>query len=454
MSCQRYSRLVLSGAAAMRTVTHQQVRRNCNNCNKRGLSLVSCARQQVTIKESPVSGAARSPALKGITPSASHLVASLPDQEGLNVKFGDGSASQMPYVWLRDNCQCSKCYNPVALGRSFLLEDLDVNVHATKVQESEDGVEIEWSDGHSSQFTAEWLYDRAFTTSARAQQRNRYALSREPWGVEHKPAEFDYQTLMEDEKVLLDWLLTMETKGSALVKNTPNRDVAGPDLINNISFVKQSHYGPHSPVINRENTNNVAFTNVKLGMHNDLAQYEQMAGIIFIQCVMQHQGKGGESVISDGLLAAECLRRDHPEAFQVLTTTDAYFWDKGHANFPWEMESFFKISKRPIITLNNDNEVVCVAMNNGVRQSYLDLPSHKVKKFYAALKLFNDILYDNAIRFKMEAGDMMTLDNIRCLHGREGYEDFSPRHIESSYLDWDEARCRRRRLQEKLELFV
>lgn len=44
----------------------------------------------------------------------------------------------------------------------------------------------------------------------------------------------------------------------------------------------------------------------------------------------------------------------------------------------------------------------------------------------------------------------MTLDNVRCLHGREGYEAFSERHIESSYLDWDEARCRRRRLQEKL----
>lgn len=36
---------------------------------------------------------------------------------------------------------------------------------------------------------------------------------------------------------------------------------------------------PHSPVINRPESNNVAFTNAKLGMHNDLAQYEHMPGV-------------------------------------------------------------------------------------------------------------------------------------------------------------------------------
>ena len=46
----------------------------------------------------------------------------------------------------------------------------------------------------------------------------------------------------------------------------------------------------------------------------------------------------------------------------------------------------------------------------------------------------------------------MTLDNTRCQHGREGYTATSDRHIESAYLDWDDARCRRRRLQEDLNI--
>nr|XP_045604657.1 gamma-butyrobetaine dioxygenase-like [Procambarus clarkii] len=444
MFSQRYYRFLLSTAAALKCVARQQVRGKsggCSSCSvQRGLSLAADARQQL--------------ALKCQTHSRSSVVSWVLERECLKVRFGDGSASQMPYVWLRDNCQCPECYNAVALGRNFLLDDLDIEVHPIEVQDSDGGVKINWSDGHRSEYTGEWLQDRAFTPAARARQRTRYAFKREPWGADHQLVEFDYHTLLRDDQTLLAWLLTMEQKGSAMVRNTPDSDVAGPRLIEHIAFVKQSHYGPHSPVINRANSNNVAFTNSKLGLHNDLAQYEHMPGIIFIQCVKQEPGAGGASVVSDGLFAAECLRRRHPEAFQVLATTDAYFWDKGHANFSWEMDRFFKISKRPIITVNNDQEVVCVAMNNGVRASHLDLSAHLVKKFYAAMKLFNDILYDNAITFKMEEGEMMTLDNVRCVHGREAYDAQSERHIESSYLDWDEARCRRRRLQEDLGVFL
>ena len=111
-----------------------------------------------------------------------------------------------------------------------------------------------------------------------------------------------------------------------------------------------------------------------------------------------------------------------------------------------------------------------------------------MQDLYSAMKLFNDVLYKEAIYFKMApgmhpskniydtgsmvtlfthhlvffhcvwfhntsktlsfSGDMLALDNVRCLHGREGYEAYSERHLESSYLDWDEARCRRRRLEE------
>ncbi|XP_071530345.1 gamma-butyrobetaine dioxygenase-like [Panulirus ornatus] len=439
-----YSRTLFLGASALRGVARQQVRQRSSAPlsyrNTRSLNLASTAKQQLAVKEAPL--------------SANSIVSSTPETESLNLKFGDGSASQMPYVWLRENCQCSECYNSMAQGRTFLMESLDLNISPSNVKNDEEEVLVEWNDGHVSKYTKPWLYDRAFTPAARAQHRNRYALRREPWGADHQLKEFDYYTMIKDDKVLLDWLLTMERKGSAMIKNTPDRDIAGPEIIEHIAYVKQSHYGPHSPVINRPNTNNVAFSNAKLGMHNDLPQYEQMPGIIFIQCVKQHRGTGGESVISDGLFAAESLRRNHPDAFKILTTTDAYFWDKGHANYSWEMDEFYKISKMPILTLNSDNEVIRVAVNNAIRDSYLDLPSHKVKSFYVAMKLLNDILYDNSVRFKMDAGDMMTLDNVRCLHGREGYEAFSERHVESSYLDWDEARCRRRRLQEKLGVFI
>lgn len=69
------------------------------------------------------------------------------------------------------------------------------------------------------------------------------STEQEPWGAEHCLKNFDYETLLSNDRELLDWLLTMERKGSAMVRNTPKRDVAGPELIEHIAYVKQSHYG-------------------------------------------------------------------------------------------------------------------------------------------------------------------------------------------------------------------
>ncbi|KAK7086511.1 Gamma-butyrobetaine dioxygenase [Halocaridina rubra] len=446
MTSRQVTRALFSGVRALRTSTIQQIRQKCTsacfNCtNARCLSLASTASQQHALKELQV-------------PETSLISTNVSKDSSVRVKFSDGTESDIPYVWLRDNCRCPDCYNQEAMGRKYLLTDLQVDVQASDIQSNDTTLKIQWNNGHVSEYPSEWLHARAFTPKARALRRNVYALPKEPWGADHRLKEFDYESMKKDDRILLDWLLTMETKGSAMLKNVPNRDIAGPEMIEHIAFVKQSHYGPHSPVINRPNTNNVAFTNAKLGMHNDLPQYEQMPGIIFIHCVEQHIGTGGESVITDGLFAAEILRKQHPEYFDILTKTDSYFWDKGHANFDWEMAEFYKISRMPIITVDNNKQVKQIAVNNAIRDSYIDLPPEKVKPFYSAMKVFNDILYENSVVFKMDSGDMMTLDNIRCLHGREGYEAFSKRHVESSYLDWDEARCRRRKIQEKLGLLL
>ena len=55
--------------------------------------------------------------------------------------------------------------------------------------------------------------------------------------------EFEYEQLMKDEKSLMDWIVTVEKYGCAMVKNCPSKDTAGCELIKRVGFVKQSHYG-------------------------------------------------------------------------------------------------------------------------------------------------------------------------------------------------------------------
>lgn len=62
-----------------------------------------------------------------------------------------------------------------------------------------------------------------------------------------------------------------------------------------------------------------------------------------------HPGRGGETLLSDGIGVAEVMRRQHPELFEILTTTDVYFWDKGDTEKNVKIEAFDKITRGPTI---------------------------------------------------------------------------------------------------------
>ena len=56
------------------------------------------------------------------------------DKSMLKISFSDKETGEYPYVWLRDNCQCSTCFHPVSKSRLFLLCQLDIDVEPTKIQ--------------------------------------------------------------------------------------------------------------------------------------------------------------------------------------------------------------------------------------------------------------------------------------------------------------------------------
>ena len=49
-------------------------------------------------------------------------------------------ANEYPAVWLRDNCQCPKCYNKHANARLLLMKDLDVDIKPKQVSVEENQV--------------------------------------------------------------------------------------------------------------------------------------------------------------------------------------------------------------------------------------------------------------------------------------------------------------------------
>ncbi len=59
----------------------------------------------------------------------------------LKVNFSDVESHSYPLPWLRDNCQCPKCFHPTSKARHFLLKNLKCD------GVNQDGVSIDKGTG-------------------------------------------------------------------------------------------------------------------------------------------------------------------------------------------------------------------------------------------------------------------------------------------------------------------
>lgn len=80
------------------------------------------------------------------------------------------------------------------------------------------------------------------------------------------------------------------------------------------------------------------------------------------------------------------------------------------------------------------------------RDTFFSIDAEKVDDWYRSLRIFIDMLYEEAIYFKTEPGDILAFSNTRLVHGRTGYVDIegNVRHIVGAYVDWDEIYSRLR----------
>ncbi|XP_071530349.1 gamma-butyrobetaine dioxygenase-like isoform X2 [Panulirus ornatus] len=111
--------------------------------HSRSLSLAAAARQQLATMEAPRPG--------------SGVVSASTGSQALHVKFCDGRTSEIPYAWLRDNCQCHRCSSERGLGNN----EFEVAAHPEIIQSNVFGVVVDWSDGHISKYPGEWLHQTA-----------------------------------------------------------------------------------------------------------------------------------------------------------------------------------------------------------------------------------------------------------------------------------------------------
>ncbi|XP_043226956.1 gamma-butyrobetaine dioxygenase-like [Amphibalanus amphitrite] len=375
----------------------------------------------------------------------------------LLVRWADGGQSEYPAVWLRDNCHCSKCYTAGSIHvRTLLMEHLDVDCTLTKAELSTDAqsISVSWSDGCSCSFPVDWLRQRAFEPGP---QRQRAALHRPgtvTWGAEMAQSlpRLPYDLVMSEDAAMLEALLNLERYGLVLLEGAPKRPGAVRAFCEKVAFMRTSHFGDEFTVRVKVDPNSIAYTGNNIEIHTDSCYYDYMPGIQLLHFIVQYEGKGGETQLADGAKVCEDLRREDPQAFHTLATVPVDFKNVTKSD---NGQAHFKLLKAPVITTDSEGALQCLRFTTSQRDSYFSVPLDQVEPWYKAKKKLLNMLYDEKyiIKRKMNEGDMIVFDNVRLVHGREPlYESdkVGERHLEGGYIDWDEARSRRRVLQEKL----
>ncbi|KAK7791561.1 hypothetical protein R5R35_011064 [Gryllus longicercus] len=376
--------------------------------------------------------------------------------EVIQVQSADGNVLKYPWIWLRDNCQCSSCFNPKLQSRTIDWRTFDISVNPKSLHINNNILSIEWSDGHCSEFTLKWLHERSFTKDNQEKWLNDvYRLPKIPWSAADFPSvlkKFDYSDVIQSDKCLYEWLKALAEYGVAIVENTPIQEDQLRKLANRVSFIKRTHYGEEFEVRNKPDTTNVAYLSTPLQMHADLPYYEYKPGVNLLHCLVQTTGEGGDNLLTDCLHVSKILKEFHPEVYKILSTTLVEWSDIGEERGM----KFFSLYRSPAICEDRWGQFARVNYSQQQRYSHFSIPLEDVIPWYKAHATFTQALYDpkNMVQFKTKPGDILSFDNIRLAHGRTGYTDTksNERHLIGAYLDWDIVYSRIRTLKRQLNL--
>ncbi|MEO1718898.1 MAG: TauD/TfdA family dioxygenase [Pseudomonadota bacterium] len=347
----------------------------------------------------------------------------------LDITWPDATVAAFPYLWLRDNCPTG--LHPDTRERTFDLLSVAEDIAPISASATDGSVTVEWGD-HISRFSAQWL--KAHRPGKR--QPDPADVARVAWrgdAAEDVIPRYDAASLLRDDAALAAFLHAAKVSGLAIVTELRDELDAGMDIARRIGFLRETNFGVTFDVESKPDPNNLAYTSHALPLHTDLPNQEMPPGFQFLHC-LANDAEGGGSVFCDGLAVAEDIRRDDPDAFELLATEliplrfhDATTDIRTHDT---------------VIRLGHDGRVAEVRFNGHIAGVF-DLATDKLAPYYSAYRKFMALSRSDAYRttLRLGGGEMVVFDNRRVLHGRDAFDPSTGyRRLRGCYVDrgeWD-----------------
>lgn len=333
--------------------------------------------------------------------------------------------TDMPALWLRARSPDPTQRDAVTGQRLMNPHLLPDDLHLLDARLDSGLLHLQFSDGFAGSFDPQELLQGSVLSTGCPPAR--------PWRADLQPLPSYVWADLQDEAVLYRALRDFIELGFLLVNQTPTQ----PDSILNIAqrfgFVRTTNFGSFFEVYSRPDSNDLAYRPVALGPHTDNPYRTPVPGIQILQC-LQNETSGGLSTLVDSLAAAQQLRAEDPQGFELLSRIPV--------RFEYRDATTHLVSVKPMIELDGEGQMTGVHYSPRLDDIPL-MSQDDTRRYHAARKrlglLFEDPSYE--LRFRLNAGELMMFDNNRVLHGRTSFDPSEGhRQLQGCYVDRDGPR--------------
>ncbi len=382
-------------------------------------------------------------------PWLSLIGASVDDRGFVHLVWADGISFAAFGPWLAENADG---YGLEPMSRESTLDPLDLpspraltNAHV----DEQGALCAHWNNGHTARLHPGWLHHiatgrhlpAAVLPAAKTWTATDFD---QPPTIAFEPA--SPESVLPSAENLGAILRQLLTFGLVRVVGTPANADWLAHFASAIGPVRDTNFGPLWSVVTKDEPDSTAYTGLALGQHTDLPTREVPPGFQLLHCVTNDVA-GGWSRQTDGWAVVEILRRDHPQAFEALSTLEWVFCNRARdAEHRWTGPIIDAAGPRSPLTLRTFYPVrLAPAM---ARE---DIPLA-----YDALRIFAEVATSRElqIRYPFRPGDLIIFDNRRVLHGRDAFEGRGERHLRGCYIDHDDVYSRLRVLSRPSHLEV
>lgn len=345
----------------------------------------------------------------------------------------DNTPIRFHAIWLRDNAPDPETRDTGNGQRLIALRDIPTDTHISTASINDTTLTVTFApEGKTVDFDLNWLrthqYDIAQTHDAGWVNNDV-----QPWDadLQNNVPIADLNTVRDTPTALQNWLTDVRKYGFGKLTGGPVEAGALTQVADLFGYIRETNYGQFFEVRTEVNPTNLAYTGLGLQAHTD-NPYRDPAPTVQILYCLENSAEGGENMVVDGFQCALRLKSENPRGFDLLSKYCARFEYAG-------TDGVCLQSRRPMIELAPDGELIGVRFNNRSAAAITDVPFDDMADYYAAYRQFGDIIDDPTmeVTFKLQPGESFLVDNTRVLHARKGYSGAGSRWLQGCYADKD-----------------